>query len=352
MEMLLTLTFVLSFIFIIVLIKLSQTLGLQDIPNSRSSHKKIIPRSAGLGFTSAVLISLLICDFAHMVEYFEIYISIFFIMIVGLIDDRFCLSHRVKFLALSVIIIYIVLNGLQIYTLGTYMGISMHLPVWLSILFSVFAIIGFSNALNLMDGLDGLASGLSIVMLVTFFMIGFLHNDELMITLSLTFIITLIAFLIFNWYPAKIFMGDSGSLTLGFTIAVLAVKSLEYMAPSSVLFIVGLPLMDTFIVMRRRMQRGISPFLADKNHLHHFLYKHKLDVRISVMLLLYIQLAFSIIGYQMRGEDQILSLTLFGLMLFLFLAMFDQRFRYRTPRKKVKNKEEGTFTPIEKKSLE
>nr|WP_275758449.1 MraY family glycosyltransferase [Sulfurimonas sp. SAG-AH-194-C21] len=328
--------FILSFVFILLLIKYSEFLGLQDIPNARSAHKKIIPRSAGVGFVSSVLISLLIFNPDHIFTSYCIYLSIFAIMLVGLFDDRFSLSHRYKFIALFVVGIYIALHGVLINSLGTYFGYDLTMPIWIATIFTVFAIIGFSNALNLMDGLDGLAGGLSLIMLLTFFSIGYMHNDELIMTLSLVFIVTISVFLYFNWYPAQIFMGDSGSLTLGFVISVLSIKSLAYMTPSAVLFIVALPLIDTFIVMRRRIQRGQSPFKADKNHIHHFMYKTKVNVKVSVKLLIYIQLALSVIGYQLRNENQILSLVLFFLLMYVFLNLFDQRFRYRVPKKKEK----------------
>jgi UDP-GlcNAc:undecaprenyl-phosphate GlcNAc-1-phosphate transferase len=171
-------------------------------------------------------------------------------------------------------------------------------------------------------------------MLLSFFIIGFVHDDQFMTTLSATFIAVIIGFLIFNWHPASIFMGDSGSLSLGFVVAILSIKALTYITPSAVLFIIALPIIDTFIVMRRRLQRGQSPFVADKNHLHHFLYKTKLDVGFSVMMLLYIQLAFSVAGYQFGNENQVLSLVLFGLFIFIFFNLFDQRFKYRKPKAK------------------
>jgi len=334
MELLLLSTFILSIIFVYLLIRYSAVLGLQDIPNERSAHKNIVPRSAGIGFVSAVLISLLLFKFEHISEYYYVYISILLIMLTGLYDDRFDASHRLKFVALLFIGGYISYSGLGITHLGTYAGYSIDPPIWLAIPFTIFAIVGFTNALNLMDGLDGLAGGLSVIMMSAFFMIGVINNDELIITLSATFIVSIIGFLLFNWNPAKIFMGDSGSLTLGFVISILSIKSLDYMAPSAVLFIAALPLIDTFIVMRRRIQRGQSPFKADKNHIHHFMYKTKVNVKVSVILLMYIQLALSIIGYQMRSGDEILSLLLFGLLLFIFLNLFDQRFRYRKRKKK------------------
>ncbi len=338
MDILLVSTFILSLLFVSLLVKYSEKLGLQDIPNARSAHKNVVPRSAGLGFTSAVLLSALIFNFEHMVEYGYIYLSILAITLVGLYDDKFEVSHRLKFVALLLIGSYVAYSGLTIDSLGTYFGFVVDIPIWIAAPFTVFAIIGFTNALNLMDGLDGLAGGLSSIMMLAFFMIGYVHEDPLMMTLSSTFIAAIAAFLLFNWHPAKIFMGDSGSLTLGFVISILSILSLQYMTPTAVLFVVALPLIDTFIVMRRRIQRGQSPFKADKNHIHHFMYKTKMNVKFSVKLLLYIQMAFSIMGYQMRAENEILSLTLFALLMYVFLNLFDQRFRYRAPKKKKRLK--------------
>lgn len=337
MEILLISTFIISFVLIYFLIKYSEVLGLQDVPNARSAHKKIVPRSAGLGFTSAVLISLLLFETTHLLEYIHIYLSVFVVMLVGLYDDRFEVSHRFKFIVLVFIGLYISFEGVMITSLGTYFGYDLAIPIWVAIPFTTFAIVGFTNALNLMDGLDGLAGGLATIMMVAFFMIGYINHDEFIMLLSGTFIFSIIAFLLFNWFPASIFMGDSGSLTLGFVISILSIKSLEYMAPSAVLFIIALPLIDTFIVMRRRMQRGQSPFKADKNHIHHFLYKTKVNVKISVKLLIYIQIILSIIGYQMRESNEVLSLLLFGLLLYIFLNLFDQRFRYREKKRKKKD---------------
>ena len=336
--LLLIFSFLLSYLFIYQLIKHAKVLGLQDIPNARSAHKKITPRSAGIGFVAAAIFSLSLFDVSHVFDYYYIYISIAFMTLIGLYDDKFNVTHKVKFLGLLIVSIFVAYNGVLIESLGTFFNYSIELPFWLALIFTTFAIIGFTNALNLMDGLDGLAGGLSLIMLLFYFTIGFLYDDVLMMTLSSAFIASLVAFLLFNWYPAKIFMGDSGSLTLGFIIALLSIESLQYLAPSAVLFIIAMPLIDTFIVMRRRIQRGQSPFKADKNHIHHFLYKTKLNVKISVMLLLYLQLALSIVGFQLKDADEVLSLALFTLLLFIFLNMFDQRFKYREPKKKNKEK--------------
>ena len=209
------------------------------------------------------------------------------------------------------------MNDVAIYSLGNYFGYEMVLPAWFVFPFTFFAIAGFTNALNLMDGLDGLASVVSIVMLVTFLAVGLQYNDEVLISLSSFFIVTLLAFLLFNWHPAKVFMGDSGSLALGIVISILAIHSTQYIAPTSVLFMVALPLLDTFIVMTRRIQRHRSPFEADKNHLHHFLFNVKGDVRYTVMILAFMQVVFSIIGYQISPSNEFLSLVLSMILFYL-----------------------------------
>jgi len=330
MKIMLIVIFILSIILIKFLIKYAGKLGLEDIPNDRSAHKKIIPKSAGVCFVSAVFVGQIIFNFQHFFDYIFLYVAILIIMLTGLYDDKANLKPRVKFIFIILAATIAVFHGVRIDSLGNYFGYDLKLPLFIASIFTVFAIVGFTNALNLMDGLDGLAGGLAVIMLTTFFAVGLIHNDSFMINLSASFIVALLAFLIFNWNPAKIFMGDSGSLTLGFVIAILAVKSLAYLSPASVLFIVGLPLTDTFIVVRRRLQRGQSPFIADKNHIHHFLYKTKLNVRFSVIMLLYIQLALSIIGYQMQNANQFLSLILFGILIYIFFNLFDQRSKYRT----------------------
>jgi len=180
-----------------------------------------------------------------------------------------------------------------------------------------------------MDGLDGLAASISIVIFITFLGIGIEYKDELLISLSSFFIATLLAFLFFNWNPAKVFMGDSGSLPLGMVIAILSIHSLQYITPASVLFIIALPILDTFIVMTRRIQRHTSPFRADKNHMHHLLFNVKGDIRYTVIILTMMQIVFSIIGYQIGQANNALSLILFLLLFYIYLNLFDQRLKRR-----------------------
>jgi UDP-GlcNAc:undecaprenyl-phosphate GlcNAc-1-phosphate transferase len=346
--LLLTFTFFLTLLSIHLLIRNALRLGLVDVPNARSIHKTLTPRGAGIGFVGSVLTALLLFDFGHLSEYYYVYLSVLLVFSVGVLDDRIDVSPKLKFIFIFFATLLLYFNGLSIDCLGEYFGYRICLPAGIPVLlFSFFAIAGYTNALNLIDGLDGLAGTVSIIILGTFLAIGLIHNDELIITLSSLFIVALAAFLYFNWNPARIFMGDSGSLTLGFVISLLSVKSLAYITPAAMLFIIAIPLLDTFIVITRRAQRGISLFTADKNHLHHFLYKMKGDVKFTVILIVYIQLAFSIIGYQLRTAENVLSLILFGVLFFIFLSLFDQRIRKRRRPKKVRHKHKAAHEIVQ-----
>jgi UDP-GlcNAc:undecaprenyl-phosphate GlcNAc-1-phosphate transferase len=322
--------FISTIVFIYLFIHYSPKIGLVDIPNERSVHTKVIPRGAGIAFVISVLLSLLFFEFEHFKIYYYIYFAIALIFSAGVWDDAKNITPKIKFIFIFFAVLFLYMNDFSLNSLGTYFGYELLLPVWIVFPFTFFAIAGFTNALNLMDGLDGLAATVSLVMLMAFLAVGLQYNDTLLITLSSAFIVTLLAFLLFNWHPAKVFMGDSGSLTLGMVISILAIQATHYIAPAAVLFMVALPLLDTFIVMTRRFQRHKPLFKADKNHLHHFLFNVKGDIRYTVIILALMQVVFSIIGYQMGKENEFLSLILFGILFYLYLNLFDQRLKRRT----------------------
>lgn len=330
--------FIISYTTIFVLIRYADKFGLVDIPNERSMHDKMIPRGAGIPFVLSVFFTLLLFDFDYFITYYYVYLAIAIVFISGIWDDYKNISPKIKFIFIFFASVLLYMNDIAIYSFGTYFGYEIILPVWFVFPFTFFAIAGYTNALNLMDGLDGLAASIAIVIFITFFAIGLEHKDELLMTLSSFFTVSILAFLLFNWNPAKIFMGDSGSLALGMVIVILSIHSLQYITPASVLFIIALPILDTFIVMTRRIQRGQSPFQADKNHMHHFLFNMKGDVRYTVMILVMMQMVFSLIGYQVSEANNLISLILFLLLFYIYLNLFDQRLKRRKKAEKNKNK--------------
>lgn len=323
------LIFIVSLLFVSLVKYYAPKLGLLDIPNDRSTHASHTPRGAGIGFYLAVAIILPVFHFDIILNNSWTFLAILFIFVIGVLDDHHDASPNTKFIVLIVSSILLSLDGVIIDDLGVFFGVQLTLG-WLAIPFTVFAIAGFTNALNLIDGLDGLAATISIVILGTFFTVGYLNDDSFMMIVSMAFIASLLAFLVFNWHPASIFMGDSGSLTLGFVISVLAVKSLAYLPTVSILFITAIPILDTLIVMVRRKLNGRSAFSADRCHLHHIL-RHFFaeDTKRTVLVLGILQMIYSLTGLQLdKDMDEGYLLILFGLnivLLYLFLGAMIKR---------------------------
>ena len=325
--------FLLSFMLIPLNIWIARKFSLVDKPNNRSMHKEPIPSLGGIGFVLAGLISLLLFEHKHLFEYYYIYLAILIVWIAGIADDVYNVKPRVKLVFIFIASILLYQHGFAIHQLGTYFGYHLVLPALLVFPFTLFAIVGYTNAINLIDGIDGLSASISIAIMLPFLIIGIEHQDALLIDLSGVFISVLLAFLLFNWHPAKIFMGDSGSLVLGFVISILAVESFQYIEPISILFFLAVPLLDILTVMIRRKQIHKPIFSADKLHIHHFLVNIKGDVAYVVYLLVGLQIGYVLIGYQIIHANEAVSLVLFIVLFFLHFNFFDQRISKRKKRK-------------------
>jgi len=322
-------TFCISTFFIWLIRYYAPQLGLLDTPNERSTHSKTIPRGAGIGFVFSVLLVLPFFYFELVEHYFWTFIAITLVLIVGILDDHHDTSPRTKFIVIILSVVFISFDGIVINDVGSFFGIPIVLE-WFALPFTMFAVSGFTNALNLIDGLDGLAATLSITILSVFAIIGYQHHDLFILVLAIAFITALVAFLIFNWHPASIFMGDSGSLTLGFVISILAIKSLAYLPTISILFIAAIPILDTLVVMIRRKRNGKSFFTPDHCHLHHvFYYFFSKKTSKTVFSLFILQLVYSLTGLQLdKHNDEGILLLLFLLnvvLLYLFLQAMIKR---------------------------
>jgi len=308
-----SLIFLVSLVYIKLLVLFAPKIGLIDIPNERSSHDVHTPRGAGIGFFLAVATVTPFYHWTLIENYSWIVLAIAIVFIVGILDDHGDVSPRSKLIVMIISTLLIYQSRLVITDIGTYFGFHLHLG-WFALPFTVFAVVSFSNALNLIDGLDGLAGGISMVILGSFYFIGVRYGDPLIIVLSLTFLASLAAFMIFNWNPASIFMGDSGSLMLGFTITTVAIKSLDYVSPVSVVFIAAIPIIDTLVVVIRRLRTGRSIFAADHCHLHHVLREFFAgDTRKTVTFLIILQAVYSLTGLQFTNDHED------GVLLLLFL---------------------------------
>ncbi|MFH2044509.1 MAG: MraY family glycosyltransferase [Pseudomonadota bacterium] len=242
------------------------------MPDSRKVHTIPIPRIGGLAIALGVLIPLLI--WVPRSIFINAYmVSAGILIAFGLVDDLKGLGYKLKFLGQVLAALIMLFYGdISITNLGTLLPDGTVLPNWLAVVLTLLVIVGVTNAINLSDGLDGLAGGIS---LLGFFCIGFLAyliQDNTVLFLSLAFVGAIFGFLRYNTYPASIFMGDTGSQLLGFSAIVLAIKITQEnssMNPVLPLIIMGFPILDTLTVMLERMKQGRSPFSPDKNHFHH-----------------------------------------------------------------------------------
>ncbi len=311
--------FALSALLIYVVREHAEKWGMTDIPNDRSTHVHHTVRGAGIGFYLATVIVLALFSHEMVLSHLWTFVAIFLVFFVGVLDDHNDTSPNTKFFIIILSTVFLYFDGIVISDLGTFFGVELSLG-WFALPFTIFAVTGFTNALNLIDGLDGLAGTISIVILLGFFTVGYQYDDLFMMYLSGFFIAALSAFLIYNWHPASIFMGDSGSLTLGFIISLLAIRSLEYLPTISILFVAAIPILDTLIVMIRRKRNGRSMFSADRCHIHHIL-RHFFaeDTPKTVFFLGLFQAVYTFTGLQLaKDTDEGYLLMLFTLNVIIF----------------------------------
>jgi len=314
----------LSFIFIKLIIKYADRFNLIDIPNGRSTHKHSTPRGAGIGIVLSTLISLFIWDISLFISYIWTFIGVLFIFGMGIWDDRHDVKPKTKFLLIIIATIFVSFDNITIETLGVYLGFDLSLGYFV-LPFTILTVVSFTNAFNLIDGLDGLSGGIGVIIMTSLAYIGYEYGDEFILVISLLTIASLCTFLIFNWSPASIFMGDSGSLTLGFIISILSIKALAYIHPISIFYITAIPILDTIIVFVRRIRHGKSPFQADKSHIHHILLNFfKNNVSRTVSYLILIQILFTLAGLSnfMNASDGAVGIVVFCIILWISYMTF------------------------------
>lgn len=255
--------------------KLALATGLLDHPDSRKVHHHALPRLGGLGIAGAVLITVLVCvKMAPPVVAYLLGAAI--VLFTGLLDDVVSIPPPMKFAGqILAALVFVSEGGGELTTLGNLMGFGDIQLGPLALVFSVVAMAGVMNAINLSDGLDGLAGGISFIALVFFGLLAYTHHAWFALAVILAVLGAVLGFLRHNSHPAKLFMGDTGSLFLGFTLAALAVRlatvtvGLGPVKPIVLAVILALPIVDTLWVMGNRLRHGKNPFRPDKTHLHH-----------------------------------------------------------------------------------
>ncbi|MBS1655309.1 MAG: undecaprenyl/decaprenyl-phosphate alpha-N-acetylglucosaminyl 1-phosphate transferase [Bacteroidetes bacterium] len=323
--------FVVTMITIPPIIHLIKKHRLYDLPNERKEHTVPVPTMGGVAIYLGLITALLLWfPFKISTSLLSLFFSITILLAMGIMDDLKDLSARYKFAIEIGLASLMAFSGIRITSFGGLLGVH-DLPIIAQYSFTVLAIVGITNALNLIDGIDGLAGGISFMSLVALGLFLNLSGAQSMSIIAFALAGAILAFLYFNFNPAKIFMGDTGSLVIGFIISVLAIRLIQanvnstqpllQHAPSFVLGIVLIPVFDTLRVFAVRMWFGKSPFSPDKTHIHHLLtntgFSHAFATRIICAAHAFILME----AYWLRGLNQELILAvLLATMIAITLA--------------------------------
>ena len=278
-------SFSIGFLLTPIVIQVLHNFKLGDTPGGRKIHRKFTPSMGGIAFMVAAYISYAtwVWQFPGVDNQFLLG-AIALIFFVGLRDDMVELTARQKILGQLIAVILVVVAGdIRIKDFHGFLGIN-ELPLTVSYLFSAFVLLVLTNAFNLIDGLDGLAGSISSISLFWLGSWFYIQGYGSLAVLSFSLLGGVLSFLVFNWHPAKIFMGDTGSLALGFALGGLIISFMDYnseLKDGTVLkfessFTMGIvlmiyPLFDMARVFTKRLSKGKNPMSPDKSHVHHFL---------------------------------------------------------------------------------
>lgn len=288
--------------------KIGLKFGIIDNPNSRKKHRKKISRSGGIAIYIGVLISFLMIFLGNLFQFIEIEnTSLFFLFIlggtsyffIGLIDDLFNISPFLRLLLQFLVAAFITDKGLLInsieFSILNEQFASIYLPRIISIIFGSFWITGIVNSINWLDGLDGLASGFTSIVLTFLMMIILKSGNVEYLLIPASILGAILGFLKINYFPAKIFMGDSGSYLIGFALSFITLITFSKVNYSDQLYldsfnlplgilILLIPILDMCLVVFGRMSKGKSPFYPDRSHLHHRLVDSGVNLKKTVLI--------------------------------------------------------------------
>ena len=303
-------------------------IGAIDIPkDNRRMHKKPTPRIGGLaiifGFTVATL-----CFAQPSRQLYGTLAGAAIIAVMGVIDDCKNLPAKLKFVIQIIAALVVVFAGdikIDVFTNPNFLSDNPYwvLPEWLSVTLTVIWIVFITNAVNFIDGLDGLAAGVSAIMSISLLFISIRVGEYSIAILGIALMGSCFGFLPFNFNPAKIFMGDTGSTFLGFMLATLSIqgvfKSYAVISFAVPLLILGLPLFDALFAMIRRILRGQSPMTADRGHLHHRLVDMGFSQKQTVFILYAISGVLGITAVLLAESGVLRALLLVICVLILLL---------------------------------
>lgn len=320
------LCFLLSFVLTPIVKSLAYKVGATDKPNQRKVHKGIMPRMGGLAIFVSFLLGVFLLDILSTLTVY-ILIGCGIIVITGILDDVMELSAKIKFVTQALAAAVIIFGaGLHIDFVALPFGYQWNLN-FLSIPLTFVWIIGITNSINFIDGLDGLAAGVSSIALLAISWMAFMMGDIFVSAVGFILLASTVGFLVHNFYPAKIFLGDTGSLFLGFVISVLSLlgfKNVTFISLIIPIIILGVPLSDTFFAVVRRLTNNKPLTAPDKFHLHHCLLHLGLSHRKAVLVIYGMSATFATIGIILTRAN-LKGTFIFVLLLIIIIELFAEK---------------------------
>ncbi len=307
--------------------KLAVKVGAVDAPDHRKVHTRIMPRMGGL----AIYLGYVVAFFLFVPQTKEmigIFIGGTIIMVIGMLDDKLQLSPKWKLIGQLVGTAVVVIPfGLKVGIVDLpytgFIDFSTGWLAWLAIPITVVWIVGVTNAVNLIDGLDGLSAGVSAIATATMAVIAlWVQGDAVVSTYCFVLLGAILGFLYFNFHPARIFMGDTGSLFLGFNLAALSImgfKEALFVSFIIPIVVLGVPLWDTFFAIVRRIVNKKPISSPDKGHLHHCLLKMGLSHRTTVLVIYSISVFFGIVAILLTKAKEFLWTSIILMVVLLFV---------------------------------
>ena len=320
-------TLLTSLILVPIVKKIAIHVNAMDEPNARKIHKVPMPRLGGLAIYLAFLLGYMLYGEVST-QMLSILIGGFLLILIGFIDDINSVPARYKLIVQIIAATIVVLYGDLSFTEVSLLGHKIYFNAFWGSLSSIIFIVAITNAINLIDGLDGLAAGISSIYFLTIAIIAFILNriGGLDVIISLIMLGATLGFLVHNFPPAKIFMGDSGSLFLGFMISVIALLGYKVTTFTSLIVpivILAIPIFDTIFAILRRILKGQNIGVADKEHFHHQLLKMRYSPTKSILIIYAIDIAFAAVSiFYILGDNQIaIAIYIVLMILLLFVVL-------------------------------
>ena len=323
-------SFVLALLFTPLAIWLAPKIGAMDIPkDERRVHCKPIPRFGGMAMFIGIMAATLIFIMPAFIpdkNIGGILIGGALIYLFGVIDDLRDISPKFKFLGQFICACIVYASGIRLEFVSRFLeGSDIDMSNVATFILPIFWIVAITNAINLVDGLDGLAAGITAIASLCIAYAGYIHGHYVAATAMLTIAGGALGFLPYNFHPAKIFMGDGGSQFLGFCLATFSliqpVKSVTVVSVAIPTLVLGLPIFDTAFAILRRLLKKQSIVVADKEHLHHRIMRAGFGQRRSVMIMYCISAIMGVVAVEYSRELMVDCLGLLAIVIMLLYVL-------------------------------